>query len=75
MFALGLPVRIGHVDLHEEPVELRLRQGIGAFLFDRVLRGEHVERRGQRPVFAGDRHLAFLHGLQAAPTASGGWRG
>ena len=51
--ALGRPRRVGHVDLQEEPVELRLGQGIGALLLDGVLRGEHVERRaraaGARP--------------------------
>ena len=45
-------VGIGHVDLQEEAVELRLGQRIGAFLLERVLRREHMEgaraRRGGR---------------------------
>ena len=32
-------------DLEQEAVELRLGQRVGAFLLDRVLRGEHHERR------------------------------
>jgi hypothetical protein len=35
------------VDLHQEAVELRFGQRVGAFLLDRVLRGQHVERLGQ----------------------------
>ena len=40
---------IGVVDLetHQEPVELRFGQGIGAFVLDRVLRGDHHEGRRQ----------------------------
>src|SRR4051812_42567119 len=36
-------IRIRNVDLHQEAVELRLGQWIGAFLLDRVLGREHVE--------------------------------
>src|SRR5438034_2223487 len=35
---------IGHSQLEHEAVELRLGQGIGALLLDRVLGGEHEER-------------------------------
>ena len=38
-------VGIGHQNLHQEAVELRFGQRIGAFHFDRVLRGHHQERR------------------------------
>ena len=39
--------RILHQDLHQEPVELRFGQRIGAFHFDGVLRRHHQERRFQ----------------------------
>ena len=41
---------LGIVDEHveHEAVELRFGQRIGAFLLDRVLRGQHEERLGQR---------------------------
>ena len=41
-------VRIVDVDLHQEAVELRFGQRIGAFLLDRVLRREHMERAAAR---------------------------
>ena len=44
---LGVEVGIEDVDLHQEAVELRLGQRIGAFLLQRVLRRQHVEGRGQ----------------------------
>ena len=57
---------IGIVDLqHEhEPVKLGFGQGIGPFLLDGVLRGQHEERFWKiiGPASAGD--LAFLHGLE-----------
>ena len=36
--------------MHEEPVALRLGQGVDALGLDRVLRGEHEERRGSARV-------------------------
>ena len=45
--ALGVAVGIVDVDLQEEAVELRLGQGIGALLLERVLGGEDVEGRGR----------------------------
>jgi hypothetical protein len=42
---LGVAIRIVDVDLHEEPVELGLGQRVGALLLQRVLGGQHVERR------------------------------
>ena len=41
---LGVKFRVEDVDLHQEPVELRLGQGIGAFLLQWILRCEHMER-------------------------------
>ena len=61
---LGCPVGIGHVDLNQEPVELRFRQGISAFLFDRILCGQHVKRSCKWAIFSGCGYLVFLHGLQ-----------
>ena len=61
---LGLAVRIIDVDLHQEAVELRLGQRIGAFLLQRVLRRQHMERRRQVVARARDRHVMLLHRLQ-----------
>ena len=36
--------RIADHQLEEESIQLRLGQRIGAFLLDRVLRGQHEER-------------------------------
>ena len=57
-------IGIADVDLHQEAVELGFGKGIGAFLLQRVLRGQNVERVGQVVAHAGDRDVAFLHGLQ-----------
>ena len=62
--AFGVSVGIRHVDLYEEAVKLGLWQRIGALLFNRVLRREHVEGRVQGAIFARDRHFALLHRLQ-----------
>ena len=39
--------RILHQDLHQEPVELRFGQRIGAFHLDGILRRHHQKRRFQ----------------------------
>ncbi len=62
--ALGLEIGIADIDLQQEAVELRLGQRVGAFLLERVLRRQHVERLGQRMILPGDRDAAFLHRLQ-----------
>ena len=41
-------VGVLHVDLNKKAVKLRFGQRIGAFLFNRVLRGKNVERRVER---------------------------
>ena len=61
---LGVEIGIADVDLQQEAVELRLGQRIGAFLLQRVLRRQHMERARQRMILAGDRDAAFLHRLQ-----------
>ena len=52
------------VDLHQEAIELRLRQRVGALLLDRVLRREHMEGAGNVVTIAGDGHVVLLHRLQ-----------
>ena len=61
---LFLLVRVVDEDVEHEAVELGLGQRIGAFLLDRVLRGQHEERLGQRVPLAADRDLVLLHRLQ-----------
>ena len=61
---LGLAVGIADVDLHQKAVELRFRQRIGAFLLERVLRRQHVERPRQIVAGAGDGDVLLLHRLQ-----------
>ncbi len=61
---LLLRAGISHHDLHQEAVELRLRQGIRSFKFHRVLSGKHGEVRRERVAQAVNRHLAFFHGFQ-----------
>ena len=56
--------RILHVQLHHEPIDLRLGQRICALLLDRVLRGQHEEWFGERVRGAADRDLALLHRLE-----------
>src|SRR6266403_1595507 len=38
-FALGFVRRVAHADAHEEAIELRFRERIGAMMLDRILRG------------------------------------
>src|SRR5580692_6003255 len=61
---LLLAVGHGHGQLQQEPVQLRLGQGIGALVLHRVLRRGYAERLGQRPRRALHRDLALLHGLE-----------
>ena len=56
--------RIVDHDVEHEPIELRLRQRIGAFLLDRILRGQHEQRTFERMAYAADRHLILLHRLE-----------
>ncbi len=57
-------IGIIHVDLHQKAVELRLGQRIGAFLLQRILRRQHMERTRQVVAMAGDADMIFLHRLQ-----------
>ena len=61
---LGLAVRVAHRDPHQEPVELRLGQGIGALELDGVLGRDHHERPRQAVGVGVDGDLALLHRLE-----------
>ena len=50
--------------VEHEAVELGFGKGVGAFLFNGVLRGEHEKRRRERVMLAGHRDRAFLHRLE-----------
>ena len=65
--ALGVADR----QLHGEAVELRLGQRVGAVMLDRVLRGDHEKRRGQRMPDVVDRRLALGHRLQEGALRAG----
>ncbi len=56
--------RVADHDLHEEPVALGLGQGVDAFALDRVLRGEHQERRRHVEGLAADGHVVLGHHLE-----------
>ena len=51
-------------DVEHEAVELRFGQRVGAFHFNRVLRGEHEKRFRQRVTDARGGDLMFLHGFE-----------
>ena len=56
--------RVIHPQLEHETIQLRLGEGIGPLLLDRVLRREHKERRRKVMRLAGGRDLMLLHRLQ-----------
>ena len=43
-FALGIAVGISDIDSNQKTVELRFRQRVGAFEFNRILSRQHMER-------------------------------
>ena len=55
---------IGHANLQQKSVQLRLGQRISAFEVHRVLRGEDGEPGGQRAAHAVGGHLALFHAFQ-----------
>ena len=60
----GDRIRIADRHVHQEAVELGLRQGERAFLLDRVLCRHHHEQFGQLPGAAADGDLLLGHRLQ-----------
>ncbi len=56
--------RVDDRDVEHEPVELRLGQGVGPFLLDRVLGRDDEERRVELVGPPADRDLALLHRLE-----------
>ncbi len=56
--------RIIDAQLEHESIQLRFGERVRAFLLDRVLRGQHEERLGQRVRLARRRDGVFLHCLQ-----------
>jgi len=55
---------IGDVDLHQEAIELRFGQRIGALLLDRVLGRQHMKGLGQGMGMSADGDAVLLHCLQ-----------
>ena len=53
--------RVADLELEHEAVHLRLGQRVGAFLLDRVLRGQHQERLLQLERLLADGDLLLLH--------------
>ena len=66
------PARVRHAELEHEPVELRLGQGIGAFLLDRILGREDEERIGKSIGRARCRDVVLLHCLKESGLGLGG---
>ena len=62
--ALAGQVRVADAQPHQESVELRFRQRVGAVMFHGVLRGDHHERLRQRMRLPVDADLAFVHGFE-----------
>ena len=58
---LLLGVRVADADAHDEAVELRFRQRVGAFELHWILRRDHDKRRVERKALALDGYLALLH--------------
>ena len=65
-------VRVADDDLHHEPVDLRLRQRVGALGLDRVLRRHDQKRLGHLVGLAADGDLMLLHHLEQGALHLGG---
>ena len=63
-FHFLIPCRVIDINDEHEPVQLRFGKRVGAFVLDRILRGEHQKRLVQCVGFGTDGDLLFLHGLQ-----------
>ena len=62
--ALAGGIGIADAQAHQEAVELRFGQRIGAVMLHRILRGDHHERPRQRVRAAVDGDLALVHGFE-----------
>src|ERR1700687_528339 len=62
--ALGVAFGISHANSHQETIELRLGQGIGAVVLDGILSGNDQERLRQRIGMRVDGDLAFVHSFE-----------
>src|SRR5699024_4882042 len=60
----GVLVRVAQGGAHQEPVQLGLREAVGTGLLDRVLGGEHDERRRDVVRLPVDGDASFFHHLQ-----------
>src|ERR1700757_845660 len=67
---LFLRGRIGHANLQQKTVELRLRKRVRAFKLNRVLRGQNRKVLGERITHAVDRYLTLLHRFQECSLGS-----
>jgi hypothetical protein len=56
--------RVIEMQRKHETIQLRFRQRISAFLFDRILGGDDQEGIRQGAGLAAHRHAVFLHGLE-----------
>ena len=65
-------LRITDIQFQHEAIELRFRQLIRAFLFERILRGQHEERIGEGISLVADRDLPFLHRFEQGALHLGG---
>ena len=60
----GSVIRVADRCFHDETIELRLRQPVGAGLLDRILCSDHHERHGDRVSHAIRGDLPFFHHLE-----------
>ena len=66
------PGRIADLELEHEPIDLRFRQRVGAFLLNGVLRRQYQERFFELEGLFPDGDLPLLHGLQQSALHLGG---
>ncbi len=57
-------IGVADAQAHQEAIELRFGQRIGAVVFDRILGGDHHEGTRQRVGAAVDGDLALVHGFE-----------
>src|SRR5258708_7068373 len=62
--ALSAAIGITQLQAHQETIELTFGQRVGAFEFERILRGQHQKRRTQGMSDAVHRYLLVAHRFQ-----------